>query len=86
MILGKYKKYCHKFQYIDIFLFLLFCFAMKMSRYGGKKLAYLLRYASNQYKTQQMYKKATLEYSETFTSAKKIRKFVIKHLIITLIH
>ena len=88
MIVGKYKKYCHKFQYTQgRFLFVPFCFAIykmvhsmdifksnisigtlmrnpekfkfvldyrkirKICKHGVKKLAYLLTYVSDLYKT-----------------------------------
>ena len=57
-----------------------------MCKHAVKKLPYLLRYALDQYKTQQMCDKAILEnvgILNLFLTAKTIKKCVIKQLIIT---
>ena len=58
-----------------------------MCKHEVKKLPYLLRYVPDQYKTQQMCDKADLENGGTLKSVPdcyKIKKYVIKWLIITL--
>ena len=61
----------------------------KICKYAVEKLHYVLRYVPDQDKTQQMCDKAILENGGILMSvpdATKIKKFVIKQLIITLMH
>ena len=62
----------------------------KMYKHAVKKLPYLLRYVSDQYKTQQMRDRAILKNGGTlislFLTATEINKCVIKLLRITLMH
>ena len=62
--------------------------AKKMCKHAVKKLPYLLRYVLDRYKTQQMCHKEIIENGTTlkFQTATKIKKYVIKQLIITLMH
>ena len=59
----------------------------KMCKHVIRKLPYLLRYVPNRYKTQRRSDKAILENGgnkSLFLTATKIKKYVIKQLIITL--
>ena len=58
----------------------------KWFKHAVKNLPYLLRHVPAQYKTQQMCDTASFENGGTFLTSTKIKKCVIKHLIITLIH